>query len=91
MLRVVLIAFIVGILAHHLGLAEAIAKIVGKVLKCVKCLVFWTVQIAVYMYAYDLLYAIGIALICSYLSHWAGLLLMWINKNYNTIWQKVNR
>lgn len=91
MLRVTLTAFIVALLAHHLGLAEAIAGVVGRALKCVKCLVFWTVQLAVYMYSYDPLYAVGIALSCSYLSHWAGLLLMWLNKIYNKIWQKVNK
>ena len=91
MLVVASIAFIVGLLAHHLGLAEAIANVISKVLKCAKCLVFWTVQAAVYFYSYDPLYAVGVAMLCSYMSHWVGLILVWLNSIYNKIWQKVNK
>ena len=91
MLVVTLIAFMVGCLAHHLGLAEAIAKIVLKVAKCAKCLVFWLVLISLCYYHYSLLYAIGVALLCSYLSHWIGIGLMRLNQKYNELWQRVNQ
>ena len=40
---VALIAMVVAVLAHHLGLSEAIAKVVSKVARCPKCLTFWLV------------------------------------------------
>lgn len=91
MLVVASIALVVGILAHHLGLADAVARVMMKIAKCVKCLVFWLVLTSLVFCHYNLLCAVGVALISSYLSHWLGLLLMWLAKIYNKIWERLNK
>ena len=91
MVAIALIVLIAGTLAQHLGLSEAVASVVAKVAKCPKCLVFWASLAALTAYQCDAVMAIGLSLINAYLSNWVGLLLMWLNRKYNTIWDRLNK
>lgn len=88
---VALIAMVVACLAHHLGLSEAIAKVVSKVARCPKCLTFWLVLLVLMITCENTIVAISLSLLCAYLSNWVGLLLMWLNKVYNKVWERLNK
>lgn len=88
---VALVAMIVAVLACHLGLSEAIAKVVSKVARCPKCLTFWLVLLVIMVSCDNTIVAITLSLLCAYLSNWLGLLLMWLNKTYNKVWERLNK
>jgi hypothetical protein len=88
---VALIAMIVAVFAYHLGLSEAIAKVVSKVARCPKCLTFWLVLLVLMITCKNTIVAISLSLLCAYLSNWVGLLLMWLNKVYNKVWERLNK
>lgn len=88
---VALVAMIVAVLACHLGLSEAIAKVVSKVARCPKCLTFWLVLLVLMVSCDNTIVAISLSLLCAYLSNWLGLLLMWLNKTYNKVWERLNK
>lgn len=88
---VALIAMVVAVLAYHLGLSEAIAKTVSKIARCPKCLTFWFVLLVLMVVCENTIVAIALSLLCAYLSNWVGLLLMWLNKVYNNVWERVNK
>lgn len=91
MIVIVLIAMIVGMLAQHLGLTEAVASVLSKIAKCHRCVVFWVTLIALALCCCNPLIAVGLSLINSYLSNWFGLLLIWLNHKYNALWEKLNK
>lgn len=88
---IALVAMIVAVLAHHLGLSEAIAKVVSKIARCPKCLTFWLVLLVLMITCENTIVAISLSLLCAYLSNWVGLLLMWLNKTYNKVWERLNK
>lgn len=90
MVRIALIAMLVAVLAQHLGLSEAVARIILKVAKCPKCLTFWCVLGAEIAMQSNPLVAIGLSLMCAYLVSWVGLLLVYLYKLYDRLWQRLN-
>lgn len=78
-------------LAHHLGLSEAIARIVLKIASCPKCMTFWCVLLSLILFDFDILYALLLSMLMAYLSHYFNLLLLMLNKLYEWLWQKGNR
>lgn len=78
-------------LAQHLGLAEAIVGVVVKVSRCPKCLSFWAVLISLIIMRAHIVVAIGLSLICAYLSNWLGLILMLLANIYNDLWERINQ
>lgn len=78
-------------LAHHLGLPEAIARVVLKVAKCPKCLSFWVALLVLVLVGCNVIIAVGLSLIAAYLSFWFGLLLGVLNRKYDELWQKLQR
>lgn len=87
---IALIVTVVASLAQHLGLSEAIAKVFAKVTRCPKCLTFWAVMLTLLLVSAHPIVAITLSMLCSYLSNWLGLLLMWLAKIYNMLWQRIN-
>jgi uncharacterized membrane protein YecN with MAPEG domain len=86
-----LIAMIVATLAHHLGLSEAIARVIAKIAGCPKCLSFWVVLIVLLLSCIHPVIALTLAIVSAYISNWIGLLLMLLAKIYNRIWERINR
>lgn len=91
MLLTALIVMVAAVLAHHLGLSDAVAGVASKILKCPKCLTFWTVLVTLFILRCNLLITIGLSVVMAYLSAWLGLLLNLLNQLYDKIWQKINR
>lgn len=90
-MSIALIAMMLATLAHHLGLPEAIARVVLKVAKCPKCLSFWIALLVLVLVGCNVFVAIGLSLIAAYLSFWFGLLLGVLNRKYDDLWQKLQR
>lgn len=88
---IALVAMVVANLAQHLGLSEEIAKVVGKIARCPKCLSFWIVLLVLGLSGKRLTIAIALSMFCAYLSNWFGLLLLWLNKVYNKVWERLNK
>lgn len=91
MMLIALIAMMLATLAHHLGLPEAIARVGLKVAKCPKCLSFWIALLVLELFGYNVFIAIGLSLIVAYLSFWFGLILGWLNRKYDELWQRLQR
>lgn len=91
MVVIAIIVTFVSVLAQHLGLTEAMARVANKIAKCPKCCTFWCV-IAVLLYVgCDALVAISLSVLMSYVSHYVGLLLMCGQKLYNRLWEKLRK
>lgn len=88
---IALIAMMLATLAHHLGLPEAIARVGLKVTKCPKCLSFWIALLVLVFVGCNVFIAIGLSLIAAYLSFWFGLILGWLNRKYDELWQRLQR
>ena len=70
-------------LIHHLGLAHAISEVVDKVLSCSQCLPFWSVLAALVYLSTDMITAVFFAIVMAYLSNWFGLLLLYLQRQFN--------
>lgn len=77
--------------ATHLGLPQAIAGVITKVCKCHKCLSFWMTWILLVGFGCHIVTAALLSLGAAYLSNWFGLVLVWLNKKYNDLWQRINQ
>lgn len=91
MMLIALIVMVLATLAHHLGLPEEIARIGLKIAKCPKCLSFWIALLVLVLVRCNVLIAIGLSLIVAYLSFWFGLILGWLNRKYDKLWQRLQR
>ena len=67
-------------LSSHLGLNDAIADTLGKILKCGTCSVFWTSLITLLYFKTDIFTALALSISASYLSNYL----------YSSIWERLN-
>lgn len=91
MMLIALIAMVLSTLAQHLGLPEAIARVGLKVARCPKCLSFWIALLVLVLVGCNAFVAIGLSLIVAYLSFWFGLLLGYLNRKYDELWQRLQK
>lgn len=78
-------------IAVHLGLPQAVSRVVGKVCQCHKCLSFWSVLIVLAITGTNIIVAAMFAIVLSYLSNWFAMLMVWLNDKYDRIWQRLNQ
>lgn len=88
---IAILAMIVATVAVHLGLPQAISKVLVKVLGCYKCLSFWTTLIVLQLSGFSLQVAIPLSFLAAYISGWFAILLGFINKLYDKLWQRMNK
>lgn len=88
MILTALIVMIASLLAQHLGLTDAVSKILTKILKCPRCLSFWAVLAVLLWLRCNLIIAMGLSILMAYLSVWIGMLLVLASKLYDRLWQK---
>lgn len=92
MMIVFAIAVMIGCtLAVHLNLPQAISMVVSKVCKCHKCLTFWGTMIILAIVGYNVIISAMLAILMAYLSNWFAILLVWLNKKYDGLWQRLNQ
>lgn len=75
-------------LIHHLGLAQAIADVVDKILECSQCLTFWSVMAGLIYIGQDIVTATFLAITMAYLSNWFGLLLLYLQRKFTILYEK---
>lgn len=75
-------------LIHHLGLAQAIAEVMDKILKCSQCLTFWSVIVGLIYLGQDIVTAIFLAISMAYLSNWFGLILLYLQRKFTTLYER---
>lgn len=88
MFRVALIVMMTAVMAQHLGLSDAVAKVLSKILSCPRCLSFWSVLFVLVILGCNLIIAMGLSVLMAYLSIWIGLLLGKLNDLYEKLWQR---
>lgn len=77
-----------AILIHHLGLAQAIAGVVDKVLSCSQCLTFWSTLAGILYVSGDIITATFLAIMMAYLSNWFVLLLLRLQRIFTKLYGK---
>lgn len=75
-------------LIHHLGLAQAIAEMVGKIMECSQCLTFWSVIAVLTYLGQDIVTATFLAITMAYLSNWFGLILLYLQRKFTTLYER---
>ena len=88
---IAILSMIVATMAVHLGLPQAISKVMVKVFGCHKCLSFWTTLIVMQLAGFSLQMAIPLSFLAAYLSGWFIMLLGIINKLYEKLWERLNQ
>lgn len=78
-------------IAVHLGLPQAIAAVVSKVCKCHKCMSFWLALFGLCVAGCPIYIAALLSLFAAYMSYWFSMLLIVLNKLYDTLWQRLNK
>lgn len=76
-------------LAQHLGLTEAIAKVMMKIAQCNMCCTFWSCIFVLFILDCPLHIAPLLSILAAYISNWFILLLVWIEKKYHKLWQRL--
>lgn len=79
-------------IAVNLGLGEAISKVVEKILSCYVCTTFWVVLCSLWIFHNSTLeYAIVLSLYMAYLSNYVAIILSYLNKLHDYLWQRSNK
>lgn len=92
MMLVYALAVMVGaVLIQHLGLAHAIAEVVGKVAACAQCFTFWSTLAALLYLGHDIVLSVIAAVMMAYLSNWFLLLLMHLQRLFSRLYGKEDK
>ena len=79
----------VATLANHLGLTEAVFRILPRIVRCSKCLSFWLTLAVLAWVGCDIVTAVVLSIFMAYLSLWFDILLFKFNEFYNAIWERI--
>lgn len=88
---IVLSVMVSAVLITNLGLGDAIAEVSGKILKCPLCLSFWASLVVLLWHGENIIVAVALSILASYLSNYFGLLMAVLNKLYTRLWQKTEK
>ena len=88
---IAIVLMMVATTAVHLGLPQAISRVLVKVFGCHKCLSFWTTLVVLQLAGVSLDIALPLSFVSAYLSNWFAVLLVMLNKIYEKLWQRVNK
>lgn len=79
---------IAATLAQHLGLAEAIARVVDKVASCPQCFTFWVTMSALLYLGHDVYASALAAIVVAYLSNCSCCCCLSFNENLRSYMKK---
>lgn len=88
---IAIVLMMVATTAVHLGLPQAIAKVMVKVFGCYKCLSFWTTLVVLQLAGVSLEMALPLSFISAYLSNWFAMLLVVLNKLSERLWERLRK
>lgn len=77
---------------NHLGLCEALSKMIKyefKILSCSKCFTFWSCLIYQSLTGVNIIRSIALSFVMAYVAMWFELLLSLLSKCYEWIYTKV--
>ena len=84
------IAVMTGVtIACHLGLTEAISKVLSKIMVCSMCSTFWACIVTLVISGHDPINAAIVSVIAAYASNWLTFVLITLQEKYNEIWQRL--
>ena len=86
-----LATMMVCVIAQHLGLTEAISSVLARISKCYRCVTFWGTLTALLALKKGIFEALFLSILMSYLSNFFALSLLWMQRQYNILWEKVER
>lgn len=78
--------------ANHLGLVAAVEGVLKRsvpVVNCPKCFTFWTVLFTTYLSGWNMVAALAVSFLSAYLSLWVQLLMAFIDRIYNNLYDKI--
>lgn len=79
-------------LAVHMGLTDAIVKVISKIASCSQCATFWCTLIALTMFCDGgVIVDVMVSIIVAYVSNYFALLLIYLQKKYEKLWQKIKK
>jgi hypothetical protein len=81
----------IAVVAVHIGLPKTLCEYAAKIADCYKCSAFWAVLAAILYSGGDIVCALVLAVLMSYASHFATLLLSLSQKLYNCLWLKLKK
>ncbi len=91
MVGVAILLMLAATTAVHMGLPQAVARIVSKVLSCHKCLTFWTTLVGLLLAGCQPKYAVLLSLLAAYVSNWYAIVLILLNRLYERLWERANK
>lgn len=65
--------------------------VMAKIAKCSTCTCFWGVLAILVFLGCDVIRAVVLSILMAYLSNYVGILLVFANKIYGRLWQRVNK
>ena len=84
---IAIVLMMAATLAVHLGLPQAIAKVISKICSCHKCLSFWICLIAMAYVGFPLVLTLLLSLLAAYASNWFAIILVMLNRIYDKLWE----
>lgn len=78
--------------ANHYGLIQAIEETLGarfKIINCSRCFSFWSVLLLMLISTKEAITSLATAFLCAALAPWLELLMGFIDKSYNEIYDKI--
>ena len=91
MIWIALAIMVASTLIVNLGLGEAMADVLSKILKCPVCLTFWSNMASMYYYDADITTMLVLSILMAYLSSFFGLALVLLNRLYLWLWEKMEK
>lgn len=79
-------------LAQHLGLTDAIARVIRKIASCPMCCTFWTsIGVLTAIYGATPAEAALLSILAAYMSHWFVIVLVLLQKIYDKLWRRTTK
>jgi hypothetical protein len=86
MFRIAIFVMVSAVVLQHLGLVEAIAKVISKIAKCHICVSFWSTLVALLsLFHCDIVHAVLLSALMAYLSNFMVFILIGGQSLYNVI------
>lgn len=78
--------------ANHLGLVDAMEKVLGRkipIVNCCKCFTFWTVLFTSFLSGWNMVEALAVSFLFAWLALWVELGMGFIDTLYLKLYEKV--
>lgn len=76
------------LVAHHLGFIGKAYTVIGEIVRCPMCSVFWGTAAILLYYGYNIFEVIALSFAMAYLSNWVAILLEMLSKSNDRLWQR---